>query len=363
MKRFVFFLIYVLAAFACSSGNNSEVRDLNKDFPKVIELKSEVLDFIPSDSLDDCTNMRIVDNYCFILGRTGDNPITAVDLKSGSISRYCAYGRGPNEFLNPRIIENDSAFMIGQPVSETSYFYAEISSSSSLKHPIYSTFDMVDSLCATPTFRLSNGDFVYTTHNSYISRDVASRFVTYNSCGEYIGEVGEMMSLQYGDQTLSDIKISNSTGYYAKLYGSNCFAYASKLGSYIEFYDLSDLENPLMLRNLYSKSRYERKDLGTGIISYSPAKDCLYSCIDIAASDSKYFVLYIGKNAAEMSLINYTFKASDIYVYSSKGKPLTHYKLDRDIYKICVTPNGKYLYAWSPNPETLEPEIIKYTLI
>ena len=180
---------------------------------------------------------------------------------------------------------------------------------------------MVDSLCATPTFRLSNGDFVYTTRDSYILRDVASRFVTYNSCGEYIGEVGEMMSLQYGDQTLSDIKISNFTGYYAKLYGSDCFAYASKLGSYIEFYDLSDLENPLMLRNLYSKLRYERKDLGTGIISYSPAKDCLYSCIDIAASDSKYFVLYIGKNAAEISLINYTFKASDIYVYSSKGKP------------------------------------------
>lgn len=365
MNRYILYISIAMLT-ACTSSKNNEIRNLSEDFPTIIELKSEVLN-IPSDSLDDCEDMEIIGEWCVVKGSTGDKVTTAVNLKDGRCVKLISKGRGPNELgSNTSVTICDNSMYITNNFSYNEQELKCISISES-EGEITSKTEPIkvnDYFTYGPKVILSNGLTMFYAINNMKYDESPYRLVVFNSSGDSVCQIGDIMPLQYASESIKDIRGANWSGCYAKLYGSNRFAFASQVGVYFEFYDFKGDNKYEMLRHIYSKSHYDSRTIEgefpmrvTG-----PTDDCIYGFIDLAASDKNYFALYCGKTKAELDTEDFNLNGNEIYSYSANGKPLNHYKLDRTVRNIAVSHNGEYLYAWSPNPETLEPEILIYQI-
>ncbi len=363
MNRYILYISIAMLT-ACTSSNNNEMRNLSEDFPTTLELKGEILN-IPSDSLDDCEEMDIIGEWCVVKGSTGDKVATAINLKDGRCVKLISKGRGPNELGsrtsvticdNSMYITNDFSYNEQELkcicISESE---GEITSG-----PKY--IKVADYLTYGPKIVLPNGYTLFNIQNNVKYAESPYRLTIFNSIGDSICQIGDMMPLQYANESVKDIKSANWSGHYAKLYGSNRFAFASQVGVYLEFYDFKGDNKYGMQRHIYSKAHYDSRTLESGFIVTGPTDDCIYGFIDLAASDKNYFALYCGKTSVQLKTQGFNMEGNEIYSYSANGKPLNHYKLDRTVSNIAVSHNGEYLYAWSPNPETLEPEILRYRL-
>ncbi|MBE6334582.1 MAG: hypothetical protein E7071_07165 [Bacteroidales bacterium] len=363
MNRYILYISIAMLT-ACTSSKNNEIRNLSEDFPTTIELKSEVLN-IPSDSLDDCEDMEIIGEWCVVKGSTGDKVTTAVNLKDGRCVKLISKGRGPNELgSNTSVTICDNSMYIANNFSynEQELKCICISESEGEITSCPRNIKVADYLTYGPKIVLPNGYSLFNIQNNVKYTDSPYRLTVYNSLGDSICQIGDMMPLQYASESIKDIRGANWSGGYAKLHGSNRFAFASQVGVYLEFYDFKGDNKYEMLRHIYSKVHYDSRTLESGFIVKGPTDDCIYGFIDLAASDKNYFALYCGKTKAQLNTEGFNLDGNEIYSYSANGKPLKHYKLDRKVSNIAVSHNGEYLYAWSPNPETLEPEILRYKL-
>ena len=365
MKHYLPLLVTVLIIFSLSCSSNkqeSEIRELTQDFPQTINITGQVLN-IPSDSLDDCQKMKIIGNFCYIFSKSGDKFITTIDLDNGNIQKLIKKGRGPNEYSRPNFIDSDTCFIIGQENYATlSCKYAKILNDKDSLAIYYDNISTNDSIFEVPMLILSKENILYFPFSSLKYQGFPFRYVLYSSLGDSLTSIGDMYPLQCANEDIKDVRLANWNGHHIKLVGSDLFAYFSMAGCYIEFYNATNWDECVISRYIYSKPRYEKRDLGNGMMVAGIADECIYGFVDATASKNEYYALYNGKTSYEMKACNYNYTALDIYQYSAKGKPQNHFKLDREVNKIAVSSDGKYLYAFSPNPESLEPEIVRYAL-
>ncbi|MBP3419850.1 MAG: hypothetical protein J6K74_04600 [Marinifilaceae bacterium] len=357
--------ICILSIISCTSKKDSVIKTLSKDFPKSIELKGEVFN-ISSDSLDDCEKMKIVNNYLMILSSTTDKLVTAININDFRVYRLIDKGRGPNEFINQRFCDSDNAFVISQDFSfrDNSIRYGTIIVPQDT--PVFKEYRLKikDTLTYGAEVILSHNHAVYfpfTNRGEY--QYMTNRVAIFNEEGDLLKTMGDMTSLVIPGEREKEVRFRNFSGNYAKTPNSNNFAFASKTGTYIEFYDY---DKQSTLHRIYGYSKYDISYNENGaILSTSVSADCEVGFIDITASETTYYALYMGVQRSELknlSVQKLDYKGSDIYTYSKEGKPLKHLHLDREVRKIAASPDGKYLYGWSNNPETYEVEIVRYSL-
>lgn len=351
-------LFALLLLFSCSS--ESKIRVLSEDFPETINITGEVLN-IPSDSLDDCLDLKIVDDFLMIFGQTGSKFITAVDLSSMEIQRFISKGRGPNEFIFPELCLMDSTLYLMQYNSNHNYDCVLFSVNSDTLALNIQKFVSHNNLFALPKVILSNRKVIY-PHSAYSSYEASPmRFMAFNEFNDSISSFGNVVGV-FNNVELPSLypNLGKNDGYCAKIFGEDKFAFASYLGDYVEFYDCTSLDNPSMKRFLYNYSDLIIKEIEGGVMA-EVSPDCVYGFSSICASMNNYFLLHVG---VKYDIIEKSddILSNNVYVFSSNGEPVIHLLLNRRVRHIAVTPNGKYLYAWSPNPQTLEPEIVRYTL-
>ena len=345
----------LLLLFSCNSEN--EMRVLSEDFPDTINITGEVLN-IPSDSLDDCLDMKIVDDYLVIFGQTGSKFITSVDLDSMEIQRFINKGRGPNEFIFPQLRLMDSTLYLMQYNSSHIYDCALFSVNSDTLVLSIDKFVSHNRLFDIPKVILSGRKTIY-PHSAYSSYESSPmRFMAFNEHNDSISSFGNVEGVFSGKLLYS--KLGKNDGYCAKIFGSDKFAFAAFLGDYVEFYDCTSLDSPTMKRFLYNYSDLVINEIEGGVVA-EVSPDCIYGFSSICASMNNYFLLHVGVKYNDIEESN-DILSNNVYVFSSNGEPVIHLLLNRRVRHIAVTPNGKYLYAWSPNPQTLEPEIVRYTL-
>lgn len=361
MVRILFVIMFI--AVSCSSSDKVQIRDLSKDFPTTIELQGEVMN-IPSDSLDDCLYFDIIGNYGVVCGQYGSRILTTIDLNNGSINKSLTKGRGPGEFTNFNVLVSDSLYYLMQ-ISPTMYHntsdYYELCDCGDGLISKYGSFVVSDSLYTTPSVLFSSSNLIYDLSSSTPYYDGSMRCAVYDNSGELMDSIGNILDLKECYVNDLEFNLANFGGWYSKLRGVDCFVFCPFRGAYLEFYDCSDYLNKSMERVVYSIPKMDVEVMEGGF-SARPTPDCIVGFTDIASSAENYYCLYVGITQEEAVARRYNNSSPDVYLYSATGKPLDHYKLDRDVKNIAVTPNGEYLYAWSPNEETLEPQIVRYTL-
>ncbi len=361
MNRILFVIIFL--AVSCSSSELGQIRDLSKDFPTTIELKGEVMN-IPSDSLDDCLYFDIIGNFGVVCGQSSSRILTTINLNNGSINKYLTKGRGPGEFSNFNFLVSDSLYYLMQ-ISPTMYYntsdYYKLCGSGDELISEYGSFVVNDSLYTTPSVLLSSANLIYDLSMSTPYFDGPMRCAVYDNSGELMDSIGNILDLKESYVNDLEFNLANFGGCYSKLRGVDCFVFSPFRGAYLEFYDCSDILNISMHRVVYSIPKMNVEVIEGGY-SARPTPDCILGFTDIASSAENYYCLYVGITQEEAIARRYNNSSPDVYLYSANGKPLHHYKLDRGVMNIAVTPDGKFLYAWSPNEETLEPQIVRYAL-
>lgn len=334
MKSYNLYLSILMVMFFLLSCKKRTDQNISLKFAETMVSEELPIDFM----LGKPYQLKISDSLLLIADHVDEKAITIYNYKNNKyLKEVINIGQGPSEIILPiqlTIREKDTIGILER------------------QKGLYSTFLISDILTNTVQclnqINFGNIDRITETNNGYIS----AGFYEEGSIGIHNirGELINVIDI-YPDylNKINDISIKYRYGQGSIAFNkeSNIFAFAGYFIGEIKFYSLND-SNKLEIRNYYNLSLSSdlQRRINASTNTTIERTDIEYFT-DIYTTDHYFYVLYSGKSMDEREKA----RESHILLFNSAGKYVKCYESDRKLYKICVSPDDKHLYALSLSAE------------
>lgn len=339
--------VFLFFMESCTIKSSKEISFKNTEHYSVknIDLKGKKI-FIGSPS-----KMIYLDSSIVILNSKHDNNLTMLDLKNDTIVEFGFKGKGPGELIAPLSISktctNKNYFEI-YDFAKKSIFIYDIDSCRinktkvkpiKINRTIFSSFrcyTMNDSVMLN--VGLFNDKYAYLV-SSIHNNDTITQFGNYNyNPDDNNAQINKCLAYQ------GEYSIMNSN-----------LVWACTDARIIEIYSFSEKYNVSLKKSIiYDYVNYKRVDIAGGNSSQIKSQNKrTYS--DICTSLDKIYLLYSGKSLKDVKTPYDIINCSEIHVLDWNGNFIEKMILNMEVVNICITDDGKKLFAIAHVPE---PQIV-----
>lgn len=339
------FIVYLL--WACGRRERNVVVVEEPLSFEVKELKSELFS-LEEELLDPRMGIYFCNESVFMIGDWGDEKgfLHFYDFDSGElIGKYGRSGRGPDEYLLPRInIFKDSAII-----------------NSITKRAIFSLKDagQYDSLAVKPWLfykETTGANYFYPLNDSLAIFNITANSQQYSLLNRITGQVRswsaypenaktELLSQKVKQQVFSKaVGISPNGQYLVSVY----LAYPI-----VDILNLSDFTT---FRHIW-ETKYKNDftyDKASGKVNFIDFHT-MYGKVVMA--DTSFYVLYLDSSVRKQNTEEAT---SEIHQFDYSGRLLSRFRLDVPVFAFCVYEKKKCILALAKSEEHI-PVLLKYT--
>jgi hypothetical protein len=349
MKNIFFCLLIVSVFFieSCTIKSSKEIpfKKTEHYAVKNIDLKGKKL-FMGSP-----TKMIFLDSSIIILNYKHNNYITMLDLKKDTIIEFGLKGKGPGELIAPMSIAKNcmhkNCFEVYDFANKSIFIYdidscrINMAKVKPLKK-VRSNFPSLRSYTMNDSTMLNIGLFkdkyaflISSIHNN----DSIAQFGNYNYNPDDNNPPMNKCLAYQGDYSLMN---------------SN-FVWACNDAQIIEIYSFSEKYNVSLKKSIvYSYVNYKNGNQNGGYSSPKKSQNKMTYC-DISTSSDKIYLLYSGKSLDNAKTPSNMIQCSEIHVLDWNGNFLEKMILNMEVVNICITDDGKNLFAIANVPE---PQIV-----
>lgn len=329
------FFIFTIIIFTSCNNKKFPIHE----FENVREIKSEGL--LDEEFVFVGSNMLFMgkDSSLIFQNFNGDSLITKVNMKNKEISHFLPIGNGANEFVNINVTQakTDSTLLFQDMNSAKIYTLNAISGEMSVH------FNYNNHRCMN----------VLNMNNHYISTGLFKEgmFAIWNNNG-FSNYVYKYPEDNFGD----DKMLYKAMAYQGKIVVNNKLdrlLFCSSKFSYFELFQLVNERLESIKKEYRGKYKYDISNDENFVFAH-PLEDNVEGFIDAYSTDEYIYMLYSGRSIEDPGISTHeqACLSNQILVYDWKGNLIIRYTTDVDLKHICVSDNGKTIYAiaYNPNP-------------
>lgn len=293
--------------------------------------------------------MALSDSILTVVDVKSDSMLLLFNMKSGKYLRKIgARGQGPSEFTVLSSLESqDGSIFSFYDINKKTFYHTNMLTEKDVR---FTSVFHVDSVFPLEIHSIANGRFIASGfYDNY-------RFCLLDSCGQVQSTFGEWPYRDEVEKKVSGIVRSQAYMFNIATSPSKTKFIASLLSADIlAFYQLEDDSVHLIKETIFTYPNYEYRNNPT---TYSgTSKDAPINYLCATCSEDYVYVLYSGKTFRKDALAAFT--GNLIYVYRWSGEKLAILKSDKMLGKICLSEDGKSMYAIAYD---LDPVLVQFSL-
>ncbi|MEY8687498.1 BF3164 family lipoprotein [Bacteroides sp. AN502(2024)] len=296
-------------------------------------------------------DMKLSNSILTVTDTKSDSMLLFFDMKAGKYLRKAGTrGHGPSEFTMISSLLgacSKNSFSFYDPNKRTYYQTNEITQDEEIRFtPVF----RVDSIFPLEIQPMANGQFMATG----IYDDCL--FCLLDSAGRVQRKSGELFYRDEDEKQVSGIVRSQAYMFDVASSPSKTKFVAFLLSADIlAFYQLENDSLCLIKENILSYPEYEYRNNSQHYSGTPKSVPLNYLCA--ACTEDYVYLLYSGKTFNEHNLG--VFKGNLIYVYNWNGDKVAMIRSDKMLKRICLSEDGKTMYAIAYNPD---PILVQFSL-
>jgi hypothetical protein len=348
--KYKFFCLFTACIFfigSCTIKSSKEMlfKKTEHYSVKKIDLKGKKL-LIGSPS-----KMIYLDSSIVILNDKHSNCITMLDLKNDTIIEFGFKGKGPGELIVPLSISNNcrskDCFEIYDFANKSIFIY-DIDSCRINKSRVKPLKKVISNFPSFKCYTMNDSTLL----NVGLFKDKYSFLISNNNNNKSIAQFGNY-NYNPDDHNSQMNKCLAYQGEYSLM--NNNLVWACTYAPIIEIYSFSEDYNVNLKKSIVnSYVDYKSGNIEGGHSSPIKSQSKRRYC-DISTTSDKIYLLYSGKSLKDAKTPANLIQCSEIHVLDWNGNFLEKMILNMEVVNICITDDGKKLFAIAYVPE---PQIV-----